>query len=139
MSELKEKLQSVTRTERKIYKKNSEYLTLLMAKFFGIANGKSEKDILKLFEDYDKNWTMHVSKWNRKIGQAYLDYDAFEDMIKDKAIKQVKVADTTAKAKLQMIRTIRIVKGKFNLLTFIADIPLWWKFYFNERTALHTK
>ena len=131
-----EKLKEVTRTERKLYMKNQEYLTNLCSRFFSVCNNQPKHEIKKTYSIYKYNWLAHVKKFNKKIKTNYIDRNAFKINIEKIGISGVKKSKASSKAKLQLLRTIRIVKGTHNFLALFKDMNIWWKFYRHERTTL---
>lgn len=131
-----EKLKEVSRHERKKYNASAEYLRRLIGIFFEKTHGKTSAEIQAIYTNHDNAWRGFAKQFNRKQNVTYLDVASFETAILG-GIKKIKESKVSAQAKLQMIRTVRLLGKKNLFIGFLQDIPLWWKFAFNERKTLH--
>jgi len=132
---IKEQLKSVTRHERKIYNSGQEYYTRLVKRFFERTYGKNASEIQREYDEHDRAWRSFAKQVNRKIQSTYMDEAMFESVLT--SIPKIRKQPISSQGKLQMIRTIRLLRKDNQLVGFFKDFGLWWNFIFNERKAIH--
>lgn len=134
------------KTPKQIVKEQSQHLEKMLEAFMLQTMGKSEKEILELFESFDKGWKERVRKINNYLGARVLLPEAFSNIFKKTGYHNTITSPLPPVVKARNLGIIKIIEGKtefqwkkreaaYKFLFLIARVKFWFKKLFKKKVA----